>query len=64
MISSPVFRDETVETEMEVTEDNDDEDTPTEMVDTGPDPELVAERFAELKKFYDKHKSAEQKKRA
>ncbi len=55
------FRDETIETEIAVTENDNDEDTPFDIVDTGPDPELVAERFAELQKSYDKYKRAEEK---
>lgn len=55
------FRDEEVDAEIEVTESNDDEDTPADIVDTGPDPELVAERFAELQKLFDKYRRTTEK---
>ena len=56
------FRDDTAEAAIEVaataTENGNDED---DIVDTGPDPELVAEYFAELQKIYNKYMRAVQK---
>ena len=58
------FRDDEPEEEITPVAANDNDsntDDETAIVDTGPDPELVAERFAKLQKNYDKYLRAVQK---
>jgi len=57
------FRDDAEETQIETNEvpGDGDDDSETDIVDTGPDPEIVAEYFTGLQKSYDKYLRAAEK---